>query len=97
MVDIEKVIKALENCKEGGSCDGCEYDIQSSKCIFMIHADALELLKEYQQLQGWATGHGIVLCKDCKHYENSGWFTQCFRHNGISPDVDWFCADGERK
>ena len=39
----------------------------------------------------------IVRCKDCKHYENSGWFTQCFRHNGISPDSDWFCSDGERK
>ena len=46
MADIDKVIKALENCKEGGSCDNCEFNIQSSKCIFLLHSDALELLKE---------------------------------------------------
>ena len=39
----------------------------------------------------------LVRCEDCKHYENSGWFTQCFRHNGISPNNDFFCADGEHK
>ena len=50
MADIEKVIKALENCKEGGSCDNCEFDIQSSKCIFLLHADVLELLKEQEAM-----------------------------------------------
>ena len=49
-MDREKVIKGLEQCKEGGSCDGCEYDIQSSKCIFMLHADALALLKEQEAM-----------------------------------------------
>ena len=48
MADREKVIKALENCKEGGSCDGCEFDIHSSRCIFLLHADALALLKEQE-------------------------------------------------
>lgn len=46
MPDREKVIKGLDRCKEGGSCDGCQYDIHSSKCIFLLHADALTLLKE---------------------------------------------------
>ena len=47
MADIEKVIKALEQCREGKpSCDGCPYDIKSAKCLFLLHADALELLKE---------------------------------------------------
>ena len=49
MTKFEKVIKGLENCKEGGSCDGCQYDINFSKCIFLLHADALALLKEQQQ------------------------------------------------
>ena len=48
MPDREKVIKGLENCKEGGSCDGCQYDINSSKCISLLHADALALLKEQE-------------------------------------------------
>ena len=49
MADIEKVIKGLEQCKVGGSCDGCQYDFQSSRCIFRLHADTLELLKEQQE------------------------------------------------
>ena len=48
VMDSEKVIKGLEQCKEGGSCDGCKYDIQSSKCIFLLHADVLALLKEQE-------------------------------------------------
>jgi len=47
-MDREKVIKGLEQCKEGGSCDGCQYDINSSKCIFLLHADAIALLKEQE-------------------------------------------------
>ena len=49
MPDREKVIKGLEQCKEGGSCDGCQFDIQSSKCIFLLHEDALALLKEQEE------------------------------------------------
>lgn len=45
-MDREKVVKGLENCKEGGSCDGCQYDLQSARCIFHLHADALALLKD---------------------------------------------------
>lgn len=41
----------------------------------------------------------IVMCKDCKHKEESvspSWEAWCNRfHFGC--DLDWFCADGERK
>lgn len=41
----------------------------------------------------------VVRCKDCKHKEESvspSWEAWCNRlHCGC--DLDWFCADGERK
>lgn len=39
----------------------------------------------------------IVRCKDCKHFEPDGIYTMCYRHNGLSQNADWFCADAERK
>ena len=49
MADRETVIKGLEQCKEGRkSCEGCPYDIKSAKCLFLLHADALALLKEQE-------------------------------------------------
>ena len=83
MPDREKVIKALENCKEGGSCDGCSYDTNTSRCIFRLHEDALALLKEQEDVSNalvdqcdrvrrlrkeLAEQPQIVLCKNCKHY-----------------------------
>jgi hypothetical protein len=109
MADIEKVIKGLENCKEGGSCDGCQYDFQSSRCIFHLHADALELLKELiderHYHEEWKEGYGnnqpqIIRCKDCRHYKDGF----CYNPNTYDDEKtrgntvpDWFCADGERK
>ena len=50
MAELEKVIEALEQCREGNpSCDGCPYDIKSAKCLFLLHSDALELLKEQKE------------------------------------------------
>lgn len=71
MTDREKVIKGLERCKEGGSCDGCQYDIQSSKCIFLLHADSLALLKEQEAI---IKAQQFVLnnaCEKLKEQENS--------------------------
>jgi hypothetical protein len=52
--------------------------------------DALALLKEQEAL---------VRCKDCKHKEESvspSWEAWCNRlHCGC--DLNWYCADGERK
>ena len=43
--------------------------------------------------------HELVRCKDCKHKEESvspSWEAWCNRlHCGC--DLDWFCADGEKK
>lgn len=50
-MDREKVIKGLEQCKKGGSCDGCQYEFQSSQCIFHLHADALAILKEQEAVE----------------------------------------------
>ena len=73
MPDREKVLKGLEQCKAGGSCDECQYDINSSKCIFLLHADALALLKEqdeeHRRLLSW-------LGKFCRHIDNGdAWLT----------------------
>ena len=47
---LDKVIKALDQFRDGKpSCDGCPYDIKSAKCLFLLHSDALELLKEQEE------------------------------------------------
>ena len=57
----------------------------------------MELLKDVRELLKEQTE--IVLCKDCKHKEESispSWEAWCNRlHCGC--DLDWFCADGERR
>ena len=56
MADIEKVIKAFEQCWEKEpntrNCDDCPYekhfdDGRGKSCVDRSHLDALELLKEY--------------------------------------------------
>ena len=95
MADIEKVVKALEQCTVGSpSCDGCPYDINSSKCMFLLHTDALDLLKEQRETIDELTSAAkalkqIVHCRDCRKVE------VCCRRG--TDDPDWFCADGERR
>jgi len=75
-MDREKVIKGLENCKEGGSCDGCQYDINSSKCIFLLHADALDMLKEQEaEIRQLRLALDIAkgTCKGIKSGQSKGW------------------------
>lgn len=71
-MDREKVIKGLEQCKEGGSCDGCQYNINTSKCISLLHADALAMLKEQEAVEPKhyeATRYNgeLFACGDCRH------------------------------
>ena len=68
-----------------------------------VNVDKEELLKalQYDRNQ-YQKGYSdrdaeIVRCKDCKHFEPDGIYTMCYRHNGLSQNADWFCADGERK
>lgn len=37
----------------------------------------------------------IVRCKDCHYYESDRICAECLRHNGFSPEPDFFCADGK--
>ena len=77
MEDIEKVIKALEQCRDGKpSCDGCPYDIKSAKCLFLLHADALELLKEYKRQEGCPCTHCMEwecdeVCEEYKKWKDT--------------------------
>ena len=68
-----------------------DYEESDTTAAFMLCTrwaleDALELLKEYQQ---------IVRCKDCKHI---GDMYKCpvFYSKEKQPD-DWFCADSKRR
>ena len=52
MIDKEKIIKGLEQCKTvNGKCNECPYDdglINFTACTSKLCNDALELLKEYE-------------------------------------------------
>ena len=71
----------------------------------VIVLEALETLKEQRDTikrlkdKLFASPDSFVHCKDCKHKEESvspSWEAWCNRfHFGC--DLDWFCADGERK
>lgn len=41
----------------------------------------------------------LVRCKDCRWWTqaNAMHWGHCELSNGVCPDGDWFCADGERK
>jgi len=95
MISREQVIKGLEclaqrqeptanPCKECGYINRPNFAV----CVKDIASDALELLKEQPE---------VVRCKDCKHFEPDGIYTMCYRHNGLSQNADWYCADGERR
>lgn len=95
----EKVIKQIEKCIIDTSCIGCPYE-KSLVCRHYMLADALAILKEQEaeirQLKLAIRQPEIVKCKDCRHFEPDGIYTMCYRHNGLSQNEDWFCADGER-
>lgn len=80
MPDREKVIKGLDRCKEGGSCDGCQYDIHSSKCIFLLHADAIALLKEQEAKTGqwiYKKYDDMFMCSCCEKYSIRNDYPYC--------------------
>ena len=85
MADVEKVFAELTMLADRRNDSTCE----GAKCC-EIAEDALELLKEQQELDR---------CKDCKHgriCENPilGTIVDC---NGTIHSLDWFCADGKHK
>ena len=99
MPDVEKVLKGWERCEKCNFASllgdqkpylECEYTVGLYCGKDRLIRETIELLKEYQQLQGWAQGHGLTMCKDCKrYYANGGNCDQVL--------AEWFCADGEKR
>ena len=98
MPDKDKVMKGLSCCivsmaeeEPFAKCEKCPYgtiSIDVQTCRSILSAEALELLKEREE---------IVRCKDCamSHPWNDD-VVQC-RNKKISSTYvqkDWFCADG---
>jgi len=93
MPDREKVIEALETCRDQDnppgyrftSCvDDCPY--HGNGCARKLKEDAIALLKEQKEL---------VRCSDCRHADISP--SGLIKCRGIFRSREWYCADGERK
>ena len=70
-MDIEKVIKGLEECVGNGNCMKCQYgkEKQALSCKKLL-ADALSLLKEQEPkpieyIDNFRTGLPIARCPKC--------------------------------
>ena len=85
MAELEKVIKAVDNCIHLGCGEKCPYYDNGCGKNYLL-SDVLKVLKEQPQ---------IVRCKDCHYYESDRICAECLRHNGFSPEPNFFCADGE--
>ena len=97
MADIEKVIKAVDNCIHYG-CKQCTYYDNGCEKNAML-ADVLELLKEQDAKEHISDDihetakqfrQTIVRCKDCRHYEN------CEVNDLLLNHENGYCSDGER-
>ena len=91
MRDKEKVLTGLECLiSDSVSCIGCPYNRCDTSCIKRITSDAKELIKKQPE---------IIRCKDCgkgAYIAAPGMlpFVTC---NGVDHELDWFCADAERR
>ena len=82
MVDREKVIKGLECCTNGEVCmSDCPYfkdfPMTDGRCITIVQADALALLKEQEAEAKWIYGEDKTgvdgwYCSECNFFEP--WF-----------------------
>ena len=73
-MDKEKVIKGLELCRKfTNSCEGCPYESVPAveNCMFVMHDDALALLKEQGK-------------PDCEHADHDG--IGCLGYAGCTQD-----------
>ena len=67
MVDLNKVIRGLETCKEETiNCDDAECPYLNARkgfrCFFELHDDALALLKKHEPLAPVQDGNGALIC-----------------------------------
>ena len=111
-MNADEILKALDICLNSGICPECprENDWKPLLICRGLAIDIQELLKKQQEetakykmlilsMPSWLDEKRpeVVRCKDCVHFEPDGIYTMCYRHNGLSQNADWFCADGERK
>lgn len=94
MVDREKVIKALECCAYKQNCIECPYYKGNSTCMDDKDKDALELLKEQEDLGAEQHPQELVRCKDCVFRDDRDGMCE---HVQQVRDPNWYCADAERK
>ena len=97
MPDREKVIKGLEYCVSSNDCRPCEYWMEFDNAGCQIMKDALELLKDQQNVisglkvindglcEAVTEQKQIVRCNDCKHGQNEEW------DNGECVDKTVYC------
>ena len=107
LTDRDKIICALENCIGQPKCADCPWEACEvehevvNRVPYGLLRDALSLLKEQDNCENCSIAiedrQLVVRCKDCKHFEPDGIYTMCYRHNGLSQNEDWYCADGERR
>lgn len=76
-MDREKVVKGLEYCKhtDGVECPNCPYWPEDD-CVEILHADALNLLKEQEAITIKKTkehGFGVYggICPKCRNWIQS--------------------------
>ena len=103
MVDREKVIKALECCAYKQNCIECPYYKGNSTCMDDKDKDALELLKEQEDLGAEQHPQELVRCKVCVH---RGKIEKCvlaaiaaeksYPLFMLDNRGEWFCADAKR-
>ena len=72
------------------------FNVDKDKLVEVFTQDKRRYEEAYRK--GYAQRDaGIIRCKDCHYYESDRICAECIRHNGFSPEPDFFCADGVRK
>lgn len=88
-----------EITKSGCEISACPYIGNCGEMLF----DALALLKEQNNCENCAIAiedrQPVVRCKDCKHgaYVVQVGMLPFVTCCGVDRELDWFCADGERR
>ena len=96
MADIEKVIKGLERCCchiVGMGCGNCPYEIEQKEegideCTTVLAYDALELLKEQEELLRKLQNDKDKLCLEVSEWKHKFHDRQIKEQDGIIPYID---------
>lgn len=88
MIDRQKVIKALELCRDGRCHSGCPYNHINVGCRKHLDTDAMELLKEQEAVEP-----KIQTSHDGK---GTWWYVCGMCNTAINPN-DKFCPECGKK